>query len=182
MKFRPSAPAVGLWALAMLALPPAPYRETPRQLKPDSTLPALGGQALTGKWLDLPRATGDGPAAVILSFNRTGGRDAQSWVQHLSKDYPHLAIFTVIFLESVPRLFRPMAVSSIRTGMPVSMQDRTIVVYRDEDLWKDRLHLTNENQAGVILLGPTGQIQCVTLGPFANSLYESLRKQIRASN
>jgi hypothetical protein len=33
------------------------------------------------------------------------------------KENPHLAIYTVIFLESVPGLFRAMAVTGIKDGM-----------------------------------------------------------------
>lgn len=182
MKLRQNAVAAGLVILTILLSVPTPGQPAPSQLKPDDTLPMLGGQALTGKWLDLPAAAGDSPAAVILSFSRAGGHDAQNWAQHLSKDYPHLAIYTVIFLESVPRLFRSVAVSGIRGGMPLSMQYRTILLYRYESLWKRRLQATDEGRASVILLGPRGHIKWITSDPFADSLYLALSKQIRASN
>jgi hypothetical protein len=182
VKFRQNAVAAGLVVLVMLLSVAAPGQPAPSHLKPDDTLPVLGGQALTGRWLDLPAAAGESPAAVILSFSRAGGRDAQNWAQHLSKDYPHLAIYTVIFLESVPRLFRSVAVSGIRGGMPLFMQDRTILLYQDESLWKQRLQVTDKSRASVILLGPREHIQWITSGPFADSLYLALSKQIGASN
>jgi hypothetical protein len=180
VKFRHCAVAAGFVVAVMLLSAPVLGQPAPSHLKPEDTLPVVRGQALTGKWLDLPAAASDSSAAVILSFSRAGGRDAQNWAQHLSKDYPHLAIYTVIFLESVPRLFRSLAVSGIKDGMPLSMQDRTVVLYRDESLWKERLQVIDESRASVILLGPRGHIQWITSGPFADSLYLSLSKQIRA--
>jgi hypothetical protein len=181
MKFRQNSVAAGLGVLVMLMSASGPAQSAPSHLKPDDTMPALGGQALTGKWLDLPAAAGESPAAVILSFSRAGGRDAQNWAQHLSKD-SHLAIYTVIFLESVPRLFRPAAISGIRNGIPLAMQDRTILLYQDEGLWKQRLQVTDESHASVILLGSKGHIQWMTSGPFADSLYLALSRQIRTNN
>jgi hypothetical protein len=149
-------------------------------LKPGDILPPLVGHALTGKWLDSASVFGGNPAVVVFSFSRAGGRDAQLWTQRVMKDDPHLAIYTVIFLESVPGLFRPMAVSGIKDGMPPALQDRTMLLYRDEDLWRQRLRVVNESHACVMLLGPTGRVQWMTLGPFADALYSEFTKSIRA--
>ncbi len=182
MKFRHNSAATGLVAFAMLLSASTPAQTALSPLKPDDTMPVLDGQALTGKGIDLPEAVSGGQAAVMLSFSRAGGRDAQNWAQHLSRDYPRLAIYTVIFLESVPRLFRPVAISGIRGGIPLAMQDRTMLLYRDENLWKQRLQVTDESHASLILLGSKGHIQWITPGPFANALYLALSKQIRTPN
>jgi hypothetical protein len=154
----------------------------PSHLKPGDILPPLAGQALTGKWLDIASVSGGNPAAVVFSFSRAGGRDAQLWTQRLMKDDPHLAICTVIFLESVPGLFRAMAVSGIKDGMPPPLQDRTILLYRNEDLWRQRLQVANERHTCVMLLGPTGRVQWMTPGPFSDALYSEFGKSIRALN
>lgn len=151
-------------------------------LKPGDILPPLAGQALTGKWLDIASAIGGKPAVMIFSFSRAGGRDAQMWTQRIMKDDPHLAIYTVIFLESVPGLFRAMAVSGIKDGMPPSLQDRTILLYRDEGLWRQRLQVANERHACVMLLGPADRVQWMTSGPFTDALYLALSKSIRGVN
>lgn len=149
-------------------------------LKPGDIPPSLAGQALTGKWVDITSASSGNPAVVVFSFSRAGGRDAELWTQHLMKGDPHLAIYTVIFLESVPGLFRAMAVSGIKDGMPSALQDRTILLYRDEDLWKQRLQVANERHACVMLLGPTGRVQWMKSGPFADALYSEFSKSIGA--
>ena len=135
---RSAAAFVMEWILGV----PIAGQPGPSHLKPGDTLPALTGQTITGRSLDLPAAIDDSLAVLIFSFSRAGGRDAQSWEQRLSKDYPHVSIYTTIFLESVPRPFRRLAVTSIRDGMPVFLQDRTMLLYRDETLWEQRLQVT----------------------------------------
>ena len=151
-------------------------------LKPGDILPPLASQALTGKWLDIASSNRGSPAVVVFSFSRAGGRDAQLWTDRLMKENPHLAIYTVIFLESVPGLFRAMAVTGIKDGMPPALKDRTILLYRDEDLWRQRLQVTNKRHACVVLLGPTGGVQWMTPGPFADALYSEFSKSKRALN
>lgn len=149
------------------------------ELKASDPLPPLAGQTLTGKQLDVTVAANTGQSVLILSFSRSGGRDAQNWSQRLSKDFPHVTIYTVIFLESVPGLFRHLAISGIRDEMPPSMQDRTVVLYRDESLWKQRLQVNSESSASVILLGPGSHVGWLTPGPFAEGLYQELSRRIR---
>jgi len=174
--------SVCLMLFEMLLLAPVFGQTSPSPLKPGDSLPPLSGQALTGKWLDIASVLGGSPAVVIFSFSRASGRDAQLWTQRLMKDDPHMAIYTIIFLESVPVLFRAMAVSAIKDGMPTALQNRTIILYQDENLWKQRLQVANERYACVTLLGQTGRVQWMTLEPFADALYSEFSKSIRALN
>ena len=180
---RRAAFSVGLSIMFIAALRPAEAGGSfdPANLKPGEQLPLLAGQTLTGKQLSLPSAAGPGVAVVLCSFSRTGGADARRWAERLSKDDPHLPVYNAIFLESVPRLFRSMAVSGIRAGMPGPMQDRTLLLYRDQRVWEQRLHVTDESHAGVVVLGEGGRVEWMVSGPFAESAYDVLRKQIQTA-
>jgi hypothetical protein len=92
-------------ALVVLLAASAVGEQGTSLLKLGDALPPLGGQTVSGKPFDLPTAAAGKVAVVIFSFSRVGGRDAQNWALHLSKDDPNLPILTAIFLESVPRLF-----------------------------------------------------------------------------
>jgi hypothetical protein len=173
--------AIGALVLVMFCLASARGEPVQPPFKPGDTLPPLAGQTVTGNPLTLPSAN-DTRAVVIFSFSRAGGRDAQNWAQRLSKDDRHLPLYTAIFLESVPRLFRSMAISGIRSGMPQAMQDRTLLLYQQQSFWEQRLHVTDERYASVIVLGHGGHLRWITSGPFADSLCLELRKQIRALN
>jgi hypothetical protein len=172
----------GLLALAWSATSSAsalPRPATPQPgsvLQPGAALPPLQGQTLTGRQLDLNTASGSRAAILIFSFSRAGGRDAQNWSRRLAKDRPLVPIYTVIFLQSVPHLFRSMALAGIRSGMSPSMRSRTLILYQDENLWKQRLGVGNESNASLILLNPDSHIAWISSGPWSEALYQSLIK------
>lgn len=171
--------AISAWALVILLAASVHGEPGMLPLKPGDALPPLASQTVTGKSLDLPAAAEGNVAVVIFSFSQAGGRDARNWAQRLSKDDPHLPLYTAIFLESVPRLFRSIAVSRIRSGMPPAMQDHTLLVYRRQSSWERRLRVTDESYACVLVLGPAGHIRWMSLGPFADSIYLRLRTEVQ---
>jgi hypothetical protein len=171
--------AIGTWALVVLLAASALGEQGTSLLEPGDALPQLAGQTVAGKLLDLPKVAAGSVAVVIFSFSRGGGRDAQNWAQHLAKDDPHLPIYTAIFLESVPRMFRSIAVSGIRSGMPPFMLDHTLLLYQQQTSWEQRLHVTDESYACVLVLDQSGRIRWISFGPFADSLYLRLRKEVR---
>jgi hypothetical protein len=171
---------VGLSVSLLLLSSYASSQTNASSLNDNDKLPSIAAPALSGKWVDMPAITAGKPAVAIFSFSRAAGREAQNWTQHLSKDDEHLAIYTVIFLESVPRLLRSMVLSEIKKDVPGVMQDRTIILYRDEREWKQRLQLTDEHRACLTLIRANGEIQWINSEPFTDARYVELRKQIRA--
>jgi hypothetical protein len=164
--------------ISALSLQAAPSDASPLQL--GQALPQISGQALTGRSIELPAAASGKPAVVIFSFSKTAGNDARSWNERLSKDFPgDVPSFTIIVLESVPKLFRGMALSGIKGSMPIAMQDRTVVLYRDETLWKQRLAFSDDSRAYVVLLGADGRIQWRSEGAFKEDAYAHLKDLAR---
>jgi ATP10 protein len=148
-------------------------------LQRGQALPQISGQALTGRSIELPAAASGKPAVVIFSFSKTAGNDARSWNERLARDFPgNVPGFTIIVLESVPKLFRGMALSGIKSSMPSTMQDRTIVLYRDEKLWKQRLAFSEDSRAYVLLLGSDARIQWMSEGAFKEEAYAQLKDQL----
>jgi hypothetical protein len=146
---------------------------------PGQMFPQLSGQTLAGKPLELPAAIMGDPAVVIISFSKTAGNDARSWNERLSMDFPKgVPSYTIILLESVPKLFRGLAVSNIKSSMPVLMQDRTIVLYSDEMLWKQRVAFSEDSRAYVIMLGSDGRILWRCEGAFSEPSYNQMKDQI----
>ena len=140
-------------------------------------LPRVAGETLTKAQLELPSAASAKTAVVIFSFSRTAGNDARVWGEHLLKDFANPILpYQVIELEGAPRLMRGIAVSGIKGTMPPDVQKQTIVMYRDEDLWKKRLAVTDDKRSYVIVLGPDGRIRWTNLGAFTDSEYQALKK------
>lgn len=142
--------------------------------------PEFTGKTLTGKPLELPTVAAGKPAVVIFSFTRRAGKDARLWSERITKDFPRdVPCYTMIMLESVPTLLRGMVVSGIKSDMPPAVQDRTIVSYRDEELWKQRLAATDDSHAYVLLLGSHGHMQWESSGAFNDSDYTQLKSRIQ---
>ncbi|MGA2889479.1 MAG: hypothetical protein ABSE51_15635 [Terracidiphilus sp.] len=171
--------AVSLTAMLLVAVTNSAAQTDVSHLKPGDSFPSITGQTLSGKQMELPGAASARPAVVILSFSRAGGHDSQTWSQHLSKNVPGLPIYTVIFLESVPRLFRGMAISGIKSGMPATMQDRTVLLYQDSEAWERKVRLGGEDHACVVLLKASGAIEWLSSEGFSDASYSGLLKQLQ---
>jgi hypothetical protein len=151
----------------------------PVPLHVGALFPGFSGQTITGRSLNLPTAAKDKSAVLVFSFSRTAGKDARLWNEHLTKDFPTtIPAYGVILLESAPKIFRGLAISGIKSSMPISVQDRTIVLYRDEELWKQRLAVRDDRRAYVLLLGPSGHVRWVNSGAFSDAMYARLKNQI----
>jgi hypothetical protein len=135
-------------------------------------LPALTGETLSSKQVELPAAESGRDRVLIFSFSKAAGADSRLWSEHLAKEI--VVTFRVIVLESVPRLVRGMAVSGIRSGIPAAQRDHTLLVYKDEASWKKRLGVTNDKYSYVVLLDGTGRIRWIGAGPFTDATYAQL--------
>jgi hypothetical protein len=72
-------------------------------------------------------------ALVISSFSKKGGQDAQQWARQFSMEFAqdsNVICYSVIFLESVPRLFRGFVTSGIKKGMPEEKHSQAIRVLK----------------------------------------------------
>jgi ATP10 protein len=165
--------------LLIVARPVNAAHSTAAPLHIGDVFPQFSGQTLTGKSLTLPTSAADKSAVLIFSFHRATAKDARLWNEHLARDFPKaILIYALIMLESAPKLFRGMAISGIKSSMPWSVQDRTIVSFQDEELWKQRLTDTNDGGARVLLLGPDGHIHWMNSGAYTDAEYAHLKNDV----
>jgi hypothetical protein len=169
--------------VSMLAPQARPGQSNAAPLQTGDAFPRISGQTLTGKLLQLPAAATGKPALVVFSFSRAAGKDARSWNEHLFKDFSNsnaIAVpgYQVIVMESVPKLFRSMAISGMKKNMPLAVQDRAIVSYQDEAIWKQHLAVSDENRAYIVLLGPDGRIRWRNSAAFTDSEYAHLKNEL----
>ncbi|MGB8478239.1 MAG: hypothetical protein WCE63_05280 [Acidobacteriaceae bacterium] len=153
----------------------------PAPLQMGSVFPAFSGRTVTNRPLTLPGSSMEKPTVLVFSFSRTAGKDARLWNEHLAKNFPdNVSAYGVIQLESAPKIFRRLAISGIKSSMPVSVQNRTIVLYRDENLWRQRLTVEDESRAYVVLLDQSGTIRWINSGAFSDSTYGMLKAKLAA--
>jgi hypothetical protein len=150
-------------------------------LHPGDAFPEIAGEALSGKPIVLPAVAAPQAAVVAFSFSRAGGNDSQKWIDRLSREFPPgraPETYVVIMLESVPALFRGMALSGIKSGMPAALQSRTLVSYQDEELWKKRLLVTSTSKSYVVLLDARGLIRWTGSNGLNDADYERLKDEL----
>lgn len=166
------------WVLLLLIALNGFAAEPP--LHPGDLLPSFSGQTLTGKTLQLPAAASGEPAAIVFTFAKAASKDARLWNDHLSQDFATAALlYQAIELESAPRLVRGMALSGIKSAMPPDRQDRAVVLYQDEKLWRQRLAVSDVNRAYVVLLGADGRILSMNAGAFTDAEYSRLKGEMK---
>jgi ATP10 protein len=161
------------------ALPLHPAQSLPAPLQVGSVFPAFSGRTVTDHPVTLPGSSMEQATVLEFSFSRTAGKDARLWNEHLANDFPdNVSVYGVIQLESAPKIFRRLAISGIKSSMPVSVQNRTIVLYHNEQLWRQRLAVNDESRAYVVLLDRSGAIRWMNSGAFSVSTYGMLKAKL----
>jgi hypothetical protein len=145
-------------------------------------LPSLSSETMSGKRIELPAADAGRVRVLVFSFSREAGSDSHLWDDRLAKESLASVSYRVIVLESVPRLFRGMAVAGIKSSMPRTLWDRTVLMYKDEAVWKQRLAVANDKHAYLLLIDGEGRVRWTGSQPFSERAFTELKEALaRAS-
>lgn len=159
-------------AAAIAATPP---------LRVGDAFPTLTGQAVSGAAAEIPHAGTASARVLVFSFSKSGGFDARLWSERLNKDFgafTEVSRSSVIMLESVPKLFRGLALSNIRSNVPKPLWEKTILVFKDEVLWKSRLAFSTDSHCYVVVLDKLDRIAWIGSGPFTEKAYAALQWEV----
>lgn len=152
----------------LLALATAPLRS-------GDTFPPFPGETISGRKVTLPEARK--LQAVIFSFSRAGGNDGRRWNDQIAKEVEAHRLdecYLMIMLGGAPRLLRGMIASGIKGGMPPDVRDHSIISYKDEAVWKQRLAVSDDNRAYVVLVEGSGRVVWTNSGPFSEAEFAKL--------
>ena len=153
-------------AFAMAAAKPA------EGLVRGDTLPAVRGKTLSGNAVLLPEQAIGRPAMLVVGFSRASKEAAQPWLQNCRERFAVAAgegarCYDVRMVEGIPRLFRGFAEGGMRKGYPAALLDQVLLVYQENDLWKQRLGAADENTAYVVVLDASGRVSGLQRGAFS---------------
>jgi len=161
--------------LCQLLLVAAASAAAPLQI--GQTFPAVAGQTVSGTLLELPSAGAGRTQVLEFSFSFASGSDCRVWNEHLEKDFgadAEFSTFSVMMLESVPKLFRGLVTSGVRSRMPSRLWNKTALVYKEDALWKSRLAVSSDN-CYIVLLSSAARVSWLTRGPFTDAEYAQLK-------
>jgi len=85
-------------------------------------------------------------------------------------------------LEDVPGLLRGMVERGMRSGFPVELQRQTLLVYKNNDAWRERLAVTDDKTAYIVAIDARGYVRGTATGPFTSTEIEKMMRVIAPSS
>ena len=141
-------------------------------------IPTVTGKTLSGVDATLPEQVSGEVTLLIVTFKKSSAKPAREWSERFVKQYSNrntAGMMQLIFLQSVPRMFRRMVKSGIKKGMPKHLHERTILIYEKEKEWKELLKFSEKDDLPfLILLNRNGTIEWLQHRSFTQSEYDQL--------
>ena len=126
------------------------------------TIPHTEAETLSGKKIVLPDAFTGHSAILVVGFSRSGGDSAGRWSKQIRQDLAgdkSVVIFSVAELEDAPKLARGLIRHGMRGGVPQNEHDSFVLLYQDEDAWKELADFSDTNDAYVLLVDSAATIR-----------------------
>jgi hypothetical protein len=146
------------------------------------SLPFFDGESLAGKKFIMPGAVHGHPAVLVVCFTHASGPHCTEWTKRLESDFKNnadLEIYTVIFLEEAPKMFRGVAKSGIRSGVAKEDYDRYLIVTDHEKEVKAAVHFQEPDDAYLLVLDPDGIVRWTSHGAVSNETVGKIRELVR---
>jgi hypothetical protein len=145
------------------------------------SLPRFEAQNLSGTKLVFPDALEGKGAVFVVGFSRKSQEQTKIWSKRIAEEFRRTgkSYFQVAVLQSVPRLLRGVVVSGIRRGVPESQHDKFLVVYQEEDEWKNLVGYTAPDDAYVLVVDGVGRIVWKTHAVFTETEFGRLKSEFR---
>jgi hypothetical protein len=164
--------------LAVLAATVAADPPPPR-LAPGDVMPALEGDLLNGSRAVLPDAARGAVALFALGFTYDSRFAVEEWGGRFRATYGSgagVTLYEVPMMGSAARMGRWFIDRGMRRNTPRELHDRVLTVYGSVGAWKQRLAVTEDTFAYLILVDATGRVAWLHAGRFDPARFEELRQ------
>jgi hypothetical protein len=142
-------------------------------------LPVTPAETLTGQKLAFPAALLGKSAVCVFGFSKEAGERTKVWMTRLSQD--GINSWSVANLEGAPALVRGMIRSSMRKGTPQALLERSLILTKDEKVWKHAVGAKQDNLPVVVLFDATGRLLWTYEGLFGDEPYRELKTRLEAA-
>lgn len=168
-------------ALAFLSVPA--LAESP--LSSGIPFPPLEGKSLLGANVTI-KADGKTANVFVLSFSNDAYKAATAWIDGCRANVPPpvssaaspkpqraVVCYDVRFMQNLPRVMRRFMEGRTRGGIPATRHGQTILVYKNEEDWSDRLTVIydQKDQPYVVFVAADGRVSALTHGPYDAALF-----------
>jgi hypothetical protein len=171
-----------LGALVLVTVIANEAGQTTSALLPGSLLPAIEGESLTGKRINLPEQAKGKIALLVFTFSRKAGQGARACAeafQKLEDPERNLAAYRILVLEGVPRLLRGLVIAGIKKGIPAPLHDSAVKLFAHEDSWKLRLGVRSRDDPYLLILDRESQVRWLYTGACDDAGVQQLVEQLK---
>ena len=145
-------------------------------------LPSLEAKTLSGEPARLPAQAQGHAALLVIGFSKAAAKTTRLWVEGCRSEVsagaaePRVYCFDVRMLEGVPGLLRGMVERGMRSGFPAELQRQTLLVYKDNDAWRERLGVVDDKTAYIVAIDARGYVRGAATGPFTSTELERMMR------
>lgn len=162
--------ALATAACGLLLQPPVVGAQPgPAVLGVGDRLPRLAGEFLTGRQAALPDAAAGKVALVAFGFSYDSRVPVEAWAAWFKESYlgrPGVTLFEVPMIGGAGRLAKFFIDRGMRRGTPRELHENVITVYGGTGPWKQRLAVTDDTLAHLLVLDREGTVRWRHSGPF----------------
>lgn len=146
-------------------------------------MPELRAEYLSGRKALLPGDATGRVALLLFGFTYQSRFAVEAWTKRFREDFgntPRVTFYEIPMIGGFARMGKWFIDSGMRRGTPKADHENVITVYGATEPWKQRLGVTAEDSAYLVLVDQTGKIASRHAGPFDEASYRALAAQVRA--
>ena len=150
-----------------------------KALAPGDPLPPIRGELLSGKTAELPAAARGHVALLALGFAHASNHAVEAWTKRFRQEFgrdPDVTAYQIPVVGGMGKLGKPFMMRGMRKDTPKADYDRFMVVFKDADEWKDRVHYKEPNDAYLILIDSQGIVRWLGSGSTDERQYGELQE------
>jgi len=152
------------------------------ELTAGENLPELRGEYLSGRKAILPKDAAGRVALLLVGFSYQSRFAVEAWTKRFREDFgknPQVTFYEIPMIGGLARLGKWFIDSGMRRGTPQADHEHVITVYGGTEPWKQRLAVTAEDFAYLVLVDQKGIVAWRHAGPFEETSYQSLALEVR---
>jgi hypothetical protein len=143
------------------------------------SLPVTPAETLSGKKLEFPTALAGKTAVCVFGFSKEAGDHTKVWMTRLAQD--GIDAWSVANLEKAPAMVRGMIRGSMRKGTPASRLDHSLIMTKDEKVWRQVLGVKQDNLPVVVLLDSSVKVIWTYEDVFGDEAFQQLKSELAAT-
>ena len=150
----------------------------------DTRIPAVTADTLAGEHVHLPEDLRGKDGILVLGFAKDARAQVRDWGKRLAIDYftsPTVLYYEMPVIAGVPRLLRGMVMKQVASEVSDRGKHHFVPINDNEARWRALAHVTDPNQAYLLVVDAAGNVQWITAGPLTDAAYQAVRAHLPAS-